>query len=196
MSNRINCQKGGVLLYIKNNFSFRVITETSDNMCSFLAVHVNELNLILMLAYRPPPHYTPDNLYNGQPLEQSFQNIILNNISTLMNTLATPEPDIILLGDFNFPKAVWREGVGIQHQGVSPENRMLNSLIDVCDTHHLLQKITFGTRATQLGEENTLDLLFTNNDDLLCNITRQASALSDHYLITGITRHNIQLSSK
>ena len=72
---------------------------------------------------------------------------------------------------------------------------MLNKLIDLCDTHHLSQKITFGTRLTQAGEENILDLLFTNNDDLLCNISRQASALSDHCLITATTRHNFQLSS-
>ena len=195
MSNRINRQKGGVILFLRNTFSYKVITAASDHMCSLLAIHVNELNLIIMLVYRPPPHYTPDNLYHGPPLEQSFQNIVLNNISSVINTLGSPEPDMILLGDFNFPKAVWREGVGIKHQGISPENRMLNSLIDVCDTHNLLQKITFGTRPTQLGEENILDLLFTNNDDLLCNITRQASALSDHYLITGIARYNIQLSS-
>ena len=195
MSNRLNRQKGGVILYLKNNFTYKVINIASDRMCSFLTIYVNELNLAIMLAYRPPPHYTPDNLYHGQPLEQSFQNIILNNLAEAINTFGTPEPDILLLGDFNFPKAVWREGIGIQHQGISSENRMLNSLIDLCDTHNLLQKITFGTRPTQSGEENILDLLFTNNDDLLCNLSRQASALSDHYLITGITRHNFQLSS-
>lgn len=194
-SNRVNRQKGGVILYLRNTFSYRVIRAASDHMCSFVAVYVNELNLAIMLAYRPPPHYTPDNLYHGQPLEQSFNDIILSNISTVINNLGSPEPDMIILGDFNFPKAVWRDGIGIQHQGVSPENRMLNSLIDICDTHNLLQKITFGTRPTQLGEENILDLLFTNNHDLLCNITRQATALSDHYLITGITRYNIQLNS-
>ena len=148
-----------------------------------------------MLAYRPPPHYTTDNQYHGQPLEESFRNIILNNISSTIHTFSTPEPDVLLLGDFNFPKAVWREGIGIQNIGISPENRMLNSLIDICDTHNLSQKITFGTRPTPAGEENILDLLFTNNDDLLYNITGQASALSDHYLITGTTRHNFQLSS-
>ena len=164
-------------------------------MCSFLAIHVNELNLAIMLAYRPPPHYTPNNSYHGLPLERSFNNIIIDNVASAINTLGSPEPDMLLLGDFNFPKAVWREGLGIKNQGVSPENRMLIKLIDLCDTHHLSQKITFGTRLTQAGEENILDLLFTNNDDLLCNISRQASALSDHYLITATTRHNFQLSS-
>ena len=164
-------------------------------MCSFLAIFINELNLAILLAYRPPPHYTPDNLYHGQPLELSFQNIVLNNIVSVINDLGTPEPDIILLGDFNFPKAIWREGVGIPLQGASPETRMANSLIEACDSHNLLQLIDFGTRPTQLGEENTLDLLFTNNHDLLCNISKQASIMSDHYLIRGTTRHHMQLSS-
>ena len=193
-SNRLNRQKGGVILYLKNNFTYKVIKTASDHMCSFLAVHVNELNLTIMLVYRPPPHYTPDHLYENQALEQSFRNIILDNVTSAINSLGTPEPDMLLLGDFNFPKAEWREGIGIQQKGNSPETRMLNSLIDLCDTHNLSQRITFGTRPTPSGTENVLDLLFTNNEDLLYNISRQATALSDHYLITGYTRHNFQLS--
>ena len=195
ISNRLARPKGGVILYLRNNFTYKVLKSESDNMCSFLAIHINELNLTVMLVYRPPPHFSPDNLFHGQPLEQSFRNIVLNNILSVINDLGTPEPDIILMGDFNFPKAIWREGIGIPLNGNSPETRMANSLIDICDTHNLLQMITFGTRPTQLGEENTLDLLFTNNHDLLLNISRQASAMSDHYLITGTTRHNMQLSS-
>ena len=148
-----------------------------------------------MLVYRPPPHYTPDNLFHGEPLEQSFKNVVLDNIDSVINDLGTPEPDIVLLGDFNFPKAIWREGVGIHLHGDSSETRMANRLIDISDMHNLLQMITFGTRPTQQGEENTLDLIFTNNHDLLCDISKQASVMSDHYLITGTTRHNMQLSS-
>ena len=105
-SNRINCQKGGVILYLKNNFTYKVIKIASDQMCSFLAIYVNELNLAIMLAYRPPPHFTPDHIFEGQALEQSFRNIVLDNVSSAINTLGTPEPDILLLGDFNFPGAV------------------------------------------------------------------------------------------
>ena len=141
-------------------------------MCSFLAIHISEINLVIFLAYRPPPHYTPDNLFHGRPLEQSFKNIILDNISSVINDFGSPEPDFILMGDFNFPKVTWREGIGTPIHGDSPETRMANSLIEVCDTHNLLQKITFGTRPIQQGVENTLDRLFTNNHDLLCEITK------------------------
>ena len=120
---------------------------------------------------------------------------MLNNITSVIEGLGTPEPDIILLGDFNFPKVIWREGVGTPLEGDSSETRMANGLLETCDTHNLLQQVTFGTRPTQQGKENTLDLLFTNNHDLLCDITRQATIMSDHYLIKGTTRHNMKLSS-
>ena len=165
-------------------------------MCSFLAIHVNELNLAILLAYRPPPHYSPDNLYHGTPLERSFNNIILDNITKAIQSLGSPAPDILLLGDFNFPNATWREGVGIPLQGNAPETRMLNNLIELCDLHNLLQVITFGTRAAPSGEENILDLVFTNNHDMLSAITKQATAMSDHYLILGDTKYHINDQAK
>ena len=96
-SNRIAHPKGWVILYLRNNFTYKILKSESDKMCSFLAIHINELNLAIMLVHRPPPHFTTDGLYEGQPLEHSFQNIVLNNISSVIEGLGTPEPDIILL---------------------------------------------------------------------------------------------------
>ena len=193
--NRTHRMGGGVIIYLRNNLSYKLLTKTSDRMCSFLAIYINELKLALLLAYRPPPDYSPKNhnMYNGIPLFQSFKNIIIDQINLTINNLGTPTPDILLMGDFNFPKATWHEGTGTRLQGNAPESLMLNLLINTCDTHNLLQKVTSGTRLTPSGTLNMLDLIFTNNHQIINKIIPRSSKLSDHKVITCDTTHNIQL---
>ena len=73
-------------------------------MCSFLAIHINELKLVFLLAYRPPPNFS-DNRFYGQRLEASFNNIVIKNAAETISNFGEPHPDVILAGDFNFPKA-------------------------------------------------------------------------------------------
>ena len=165
-------------------------------MCSFLAIHINELNLVFLMAYRPPPDYTTPNTYNGPHLSSSFKSIILDNIAKTLEDLPLPTPDIILAGDFNFPKASWRNGLGIRHDGNSHETQMMHSLMDLCDNHNLLQQVTFGTRPTPSGGSNTLDLIFTNNHQLIGEISHRQTALSDHEIITCYTNHILPSNPK
>ena len=72
---------------------------------------------------------------------------------------------------------------------------MLNKLIDTSDSHHLLQKITFGTRPNLRGGSNTLDLLFTNNHQLINHISPHLSPLSDHTIITCSTTYDLTLNN-
>ena len=192
-SNRINRSKGGVIIYLHNHLSYKILNKTSDDACSFLAVLIIELNLVVMIAYRPPPDY--DGHLYGKPLKQSFFSTIINSARATINLLKTPIPDIILTGDFNFPKAIWREGFGIIPEGNSFENQMLKQLINLCDDFQLSQKVSFGTRPTPSGGSNTLDLIFTNNHQLITEISHRKSALSDHELITCSTSHTVQFNS-
>ena len=194
-SHRKNRSGGGCLIYLNNNLTFKLLTEASDNMCSIIAIYINELKLVFILAYRPPPDYTTPNTYHGLHLASSFENIILNNIKKSLDSLPLPTPDIILTGDFNFPKATWRNGLGIRQNGNSPETKMLHNLINICDNHNLLQLINFGTRPTPSGGSNTLDLIFTNNHNLINEINHRRTNLSDHELITCYTNHNLRLQS-
>ena len=168
LCNRRGRSGGGIILYLKESLSYKVIVNASDNMCSFLSIYIKELNLALLLAYRPPPDYSPcnRNKYHGPPLAKSFKSIIIDQINNTINKLGSPVPDILLMGDFNFPNALWRQGTGVRINGTAPESLMLNSLINTCDSLSLLQKVTVGTRDTPSGGSNILDLIFTNNHQL------------------------------
>ena len=159
-------------------------------MCSFLAMHIKELNLAFLLAYRPPPKYDSEN-YRGVHLESSFNKIIIKNIENSISKLGTPTADIIIAGDFNFPKAVWSKGVGVPPRGGSSESRMLKALMALGDHHHLLQLIDFGTRPNPSGSSNPLDLIFTNNDQIFSQINYAPTSMSDHVVITCHTRYQV-----
>ena len=46
-SNRINRDGGGVIVYVRNDLTYQTLISTSDEMCSMVSIHINELNLIV-----------------------------------------------------------------------------------------------------------------------------------------------------
>merc|ERR1712239_109270 len=104
--------------------------------------------------------------YHGDKVERSFDNIVLSNISKVISIFQAPTPDIILAGDFNFPKALWDAGIGTVQTDIPCNRKSLQKLIDVASRYNLLQIVTEGTRVTRSGRRNILELIFTNNHEL------------------------------
>ena len=127
-------------------------------MCSIVAVYINELKLIVFMVYRPPPDY--DTCYHGEVLEKSFNTIVIENIYKVMKEYESPTPDMILSGDFNFPRAVWKHGIGEAFGNTRSEKNSLQHLIDLASDLNLIQKINFGTRKSRSGNNNILELVF------------------------------------
>ena len=186
-SHRMKRVGGGVIIYVRNDLTYKILASESDEMCSIVAVYINELNLTVFMAYRPPPN--SKNQYHGEILEESFKNIIIKNIKRVMSEFNTPMPDIILTGDFNFPKASWKAGIGAILPDLKSNKKSLQQLIEVATELNLLQKVTEGTRETRNGGQNILELIFTNNHELISNIYIHPSALTDHKYIICETSH-------
>ena len=145
-SHRKDREGGGVIIYINNDATFKPLISISDDMCSVVAIYFDELNLIMFMVYRPPP----DNksIYHGDKLERSFNEIVLNSINKVIDKFQAPTPDILLAGDFNFPKAFWDAGLGTVKTDNPCNRKSLQKLIDVASRHNLLQIVTEGTRVT------------------------------------------------
>ena len=86
-SHRKNREGGGVIIYIREDITYNFLTSVSDEMCSMVAVHLTKLNLIIFLAYRPPPNHKSN--YHGDILEKSFNNVVIDNIHKVMNKQKT-----------------------------------------------------------------------------------------------------------
>ena len=187
-SHRKNRDGGGVIIYIKNNLTYQTLVSASDEMCSIVGVYINEIRLIVFMVYRPPPNYK--NKYHGEILEKSFENIVISNIYNVMNEYKSQIPDIILAGDFNFPKATWSNGMGRSYADSISSARSLQKLIDLASELNLLQMVSEGTRDTKKGNRNILELIFTNNHELISNIYIEPSKITDHKYITCETTYN------
>ena len=184
---------GGTIIYIHKNLTYKPLISISDTMCSMVAIYINELNLIVFMIYRPPPDYGTQ--HHGELLENSFKTIVIDNIYKIMNDYQSPVPDIIIAGDFNFPKAVWNHGIGEVIATTRNEKNALKKIIEVASDFNLLQKVDFGTRTTHTGKRNILELIFTNNHELISNIYGEHSEITDHDYIVCETSHSLILKN-
>lgn len=76
---------------------------------------------------------------------------MIDNINKIMKNYRSPVPDIIITGDFNFPKAVWKSGIGEAVASTKYEKNSLQKILDVATDLNFLQKVFFGTRTTRSG---------------------------------------------
>ena len=74
--------------------------------------------------------------------------------------------------------------------------KSLQQLIDEASSHNLLQTVTEGTRVTKSGCHNILDLIFTNNHELITSMQIQPSEITDHKYIKGETSHKLPAMGK
>ena len=119
---------------------------------------------------------------------------ILNKVNEIFEKLEKPDPTIILSGDFNFPFVKWKKwpnnGCSWEYKSNAnatiDEKQQFEKLMKICNNQCLLQTIEEHTR-----EDNTLDLIFTNETSLFTLIEVTETDLSDHNMIEISTNYNI-----
>merc|ERR1712240_774515 len=71
--------------------------------------------------------------------------------------------------------------MGTDH-GTTDQQKQFNKLLEVTDKHHLVQMIEEPTR-----EENTLEMIFTNNPEIITQLDISKTIVSDHNIIEVTT---------
>ena len=171
---RVKNIRGGTAIYLHEKIEGELIDCFSENKCDMIAIKVPSLNLVNIVSYRPPKtkmiHFKP----------------MLEQITNILNKLERPDPTIIWSGDFNFPFVKWKEcnngGCSWYFDPCIPTTRdekaQFRSLYNICSKFNLMQTIDEPTRGN-----NTLDLIFTNEIDVIRYIDINYSSLSDHFRI-------------
>ena len=143
-----------------------------------LAVHVEELDLTIVVVYRPPdnpPRPTDDPAkFKARSTNKQFKKFT-NKLNEFLRELPTPSPDILLMGDFNLPNANWISGE-CKTGASSDERAMVKNLYEIATEHFLVQQIEGPTHRAG----NLLDLVFTNNAQLVHSYTATPTVQSDH----------------
>ena len=170
-------ESGGVAFYIRDDAatSTETIMSFSNGMVESLGIHIKDWNLVVYLLYRSPD----DSNHNRHSGFVEF-NKAVEAIRDSINSLTTPTPDIIICGDFNLPNADWSQGVcKAGSNRVKEEEKMVRALHSLTIDHFLLQQIEKPTHR----DGNILDLLFTNNTDLVHSYSSSYSGVSDHNVV-------------
>ena len=172
---RIKRLRGGVILYVHKSLPISDICKYDDDTCEAVICTIKTINTKIAAVYRPPD--TSDN---------SFENL-LSFLDKGITNLCHPNRhmDIIMAGDFNFPDINWL--TSHIHIGNKLTTNSEDQLLRFMEKHFLSQYVNQPTR-----ERNILDLLLTNNDNLVLHTSSEETTLSDHNIVKVHTTYNIQ----
>jgi hypothetical protein len=164
-SDRIERNSGGSMIYIHDGQPASEIMNISNNYCSGISMYIINYNLIITTIYRPPD--CP---------KQAFTEI-LDAVKNTTNDINHLKPDILIMGDFNFPRLQWPNGKLISG-GTKTEQEQVKSLLQLMDAFFLNQYILEPTRGN-----NILDLALSNNEQLIHHYLSTPTVLSDHNIL-------------
>ena len=162
-------------------------------MIESIGLSIPSLNLILIVTYRSPDQ--ADKTKDGIVIKKRHRSTAkefkcyLVQLRKFLKSLPSPTPDILMKGDYNLPHADWVTGE-CKAGASSDEQEMVKALYELALEHFLTQQ---NDSATHKGG-NTLDLLFTNNVNMVHNIETFPSSISDHYVVNTSTVYNASKS--
>ena len=173
---------GGVAMYIRDDIAStsKTILKYSNKVVEVIATYSRKENLLLATVYRQP-----DDLLHGRPSTSFHFNKAMTQLSNTITSLDST-PDIIIGGDFNLPHASWPDCMPA-NQCPSDEREMIAQLNSLCTEHLLSQIVQLPTHF----QGNTLDLIITNNTNLIHNYycTPVPRSISHHAMINVQTQY-------
>ena len=166
--------RGGVLLYVHNGLPTSNVKTFDDSYCGGIVCEVKSLNAILITIYRPPS--APDS---------SFEKLLKFIQRTIDEITDNDEyRDIFFTGDFNLPEICWSIS-----EKYTPQTKLSYSatlLLNFMEDHLLNQYVDKPTRG-----DNILDLILTNNSNIISHVQSMETNLSDHNIVKMQTTHNL-----
>ena len=88
-------EHGGTAIYLYNKLEADLICEISHKKCEMVAIKIPDIQTINIVVYRPP-----------KTKLKEFD-VLFDKLKDFFNDMKTPEPTIVLSGDFNFPFVKW-----------------------------------------------------------------------------------------
>ena len=164
----IHNNKGrGLCLFIKDGIDFirQPDYETFDTSI-FVKIKTKEDSLTLGVVYKSP----------SSSVEQV--QIMLDQINSISNKHQHPNDKLLLLGDFNFPQIDWFNEI-TPGSDENPASRFMYTIHD----NYLKQLIDQNTHYKPGTKPSMIDLIITNNDDLINNIDYYAPIGNSHHLV-------------
>lgn len=164
---KLGIKKGGVVVYVRKDlarFCSRMIGG-AEGVVEHLILYFEPINFVFVTIYRP------------ECQSHEFTST-LAKIEQFLEDCGSPQPNVMIVGDFNFPQVNWNT---LQVKGKSKSASMsvqAQSLLEFTEKFCMEQAIKIPTRMN-----NILDLVFINNEELILDYSVEPTSLSDHDMI-------------
>lgn len=165
-SDRIHSDRGGTMLYIHNDIPILKVDKYDDDTCQVIICTIESLSTIVASIYRPPKA-TSDSFKDSIKFVQKYIN----------KQMESKHYKLMIMGDFNLPDISWST-INIEHYKNVESTRCAETLLSFLAENFMSQCIKHSTR-----ENNTLDLLLTNNVNSIIHTTAEDTSLSDHKIV-------------
>jgi len=165
---------GGVAIYLRADLAAtaeKVLT-FSNGVVEAVAVYSEKENLFICGIYRQPDNSASNHASGVAELNQALQ-----EIGNAIDDALEGTPDILLGGDFNVQHANWQSNESLSAN--APSNGLHNAMLSFQNKYFLSQMINVPTHKAG----NILDLLFTNNQQLINEVHAMPSNFTDHYVV-------------
>ena len=153
---------GGVAVYVQDNLasSCECILNVSNGVIETLVLYSQKENLAIVVIYRQPDDKSHGNISSSPQFTE-----IIDKVNKVISQINSPTPDIIIGGDFNLPHINWLDN-SFDKKCKKDEKIMFEKVFELCNNFQLNQYVNKPTHK----DGNILDLLFTNNDNLIHNL--------------------------
>ena len=151
-----NRRGGGSLLGVKANLNPKEVMHDTLNEVVIVDLHVNNVKLRVVCAYRPPSQTSENN--------EIFINFLNDHLELC--------PSFVVVGDFNYPSIDW--------ENLYADNTPEQLFLDFINANNLFQRVRESTR-----DNNILDLCLCTDYDMVSNlIVHGPFSTSDHNMFT------------
>lgn len=159
---------GGSLIYVHDSLLVSDHQSYDDQYCNCSIVTIDDLDCVVASVYRPP-----------DCTSSSFKKM-LGMIQNYIDQAGEKIKDIYITGDFNLPNICWSD-VTVNSSLGSRGTDSANTLLEFMSRNFMSQMVNGPTRG-----QNTLDLVLTNREQYICEVSSSETNLSDHNLVTAI----------
>ena len=171
-SDRKHRERGGALIYLHEDLPLTDENSYDNGTCEVAVCNVPTSNTIIVSVYRPPDT-------SGELFADSLKFLQ----KYLDNHITNEQSNILMFGDFNLPNINWNDlSVSKNYDRATADSAKL--LLTFMEKNLLSQYVDVQTR-----EKNILDLMLTNNSNLISHCESEKTELSDHDLVSIYTRY-------
>ena len=176
--NEPSCHRG-VVIYTKkilNAVSINIMKNNSvkEHVCCKMVLQDN-FQLHVICIYRSPNSTDENN----------------DKINNLIDVATNLKGDILIMGDFNYPKLNW-QNITTPHNSNHCASKFLEN-IQNCFLH---QVVDFPTHCRPNQNSTLIDLIFTSNDHAISNLSFAAPLGKSHHKILKFSYHTKDLDTQ